>query len=255
MTPPNSQDRDAEQASLLLKEYSFDLGGYRPTELVALWQQTLDAEPSWIRAAVVEALYQGRYKAFSVEQILRMWKRCGHPLRHFNHDFERVVFGPVDPSASKYARMSPARPSELLTPQEVPLSDALKSDDEASEVESSAAAIADPTISPPLPLEPAAIAPEPAPPAHASTEEAGERASESLAASSPAIAESSTTPPNAPTLPAALHLSSGDFTHSSGPIRQFVPEPQPSEFYFRLQAVAHAHCRPFFSRPLTGPIE
>ncbi len=102
MTLPPGSERDVEQACRLLQEYSFELGGCRPTDLVNLWHHHLEADPSWIRAAVVEALYQGRYKAFSVEQILRLWKRRGYPIRHFNHDFERVVFGPVDPSLSHY---------------------------------------------------------------------------------------------------------------------------------------------------------
>ncbi|WP_008318523.1 hypothetical protein [Leptolyngbya sp. PCC 6406] len=102
MTLLPGSDRDVEQACRLLQEYSFELGGCRPADLVNLWQHHLEADPSWIRAAVVEALYQGRYKAFSVEQILRLWKRRGYPIRHFNHDFERVVFGPVDPNLSPY---------------------------------------------------------------------------------------------------------------------------------------------------------
>ena len=102
MTLPTNAERDLEQACLLLQDYSFDLGGYLAAELVDLWRQHLETEPSWIRAAVVEALYQGRYKAFSVEQILRLWKRRGYPMRHFNHDFERVVFGPMEPMLSPY---------------------------------------------------------------------------------------------------------------------------------------------------------
>ena len=45
----------------------------------------------WLRLAVVEALYQGRYKAVSVGQLLSMWHRIGQPLYHFNREFERLV--------------------------------------------------------------------------------------------------------------------------------------------------------------------
>lgn len=125
MTSSPNADHDIEQASLLLQEYSFDLGGYSPTDLLALWQAHLEADASWIRAAVVEALYQGRYKAFSVEQILRMWKRRGAPIRHFNHDFERMVLGPIDPTLQGYIPPSgpwhnaPSAPSPA--PEPLPL--------------------------------------------------------------------------------------------------------------------------------------
>ena len=88
MTAP-SIERVSEEASALLQHYSFDLAGYSTGQLIASWQQTYAA--SWIRAAVIEALYQGRYKAVSVEQILAFWLRRGQPLRHFNHEFERIV--------------------------------------------------------------------------------------------------------------------------------------------------------------------
>jgi hypothetical protein len=41
--------------------------------------------------AVLEALYQGRYKVISVEEILKLWHRRGQPTFHFTHDFERLV--------------------------------------------------------------------------------------------------------------------------------------------------------------------
>ncbi len=51
--------------------------------------------PSWIRIAVIEALYQGRYKAISVEQILSIWRRRGKILSHFNREFEAIVTVPL----------------------------------------------------------------------------------------------------------------------------------------------------------------
>ncbi|NJO19488.1 MAG: hypothetical protein HC838_04685, partial [Spirulinaceae cyanobacterium RM2_2_10] len=47
--------------------------------------------PTWIRAAAIEALYLGRYKAVSVAQILEIWERRGQPTPHFNGDFERLI--------------------------------------------------------------------------------------------------------------------------------------------------------------------
>jgi hypothetical protein len=41
--------------------------------------------------AILEALYQGRYKVISVEEILKIWHRRGHPTFHFTGEFERLV--------------------------------------------------------------------------------------------------------------------------------------------------------------------
>lgn len=73
----------------LLHHYGFDLGGCLLSQLLIDWQQHYPT--AWIRLATIEALYQGRYKAISVEQILAMWQRRSQPLPHFNHDFERLV--------------------------------------------------------------------------------------------------------------------------------------------------------------------
>ena len=73
----------------LLIHYSFDLGGYSAGELIDHWLN--DYPANWVRLAVVEALYQGRYKAISVEQILVFWNRRGQPVYHFKHEFERLI--------------------------------------------------------------------------------------------------------------------------------------------------------------------
>ncbi|MEG4343258.1 hypothetical protein QUB70_08190 [Microcoleus sp. A003_D6] len=77
------------QAAALLVHYGFDLGGKKAEKLAGEW---LTKYPGyWLRLAVVEALYQGRYKAVSVGQLLSMWQRIGQPLYHFNREFERLV--------------------------------------------------------------------------------------------------------------------------------------------------------------------
>ena len=79
------------QVAALLVHYGFDLGGKKAERLVGEW---LTKYPShWLRLAVIEALYQGRYKAVSVGQILSMWQRLSQPLYHFNGEFERLVCG------------------------------------------------------------------------------------------------------------------------------------------------------------------
>ncbi|MEG4940156.1 hypothetical protein [Microcoleus sp. F4-D5] len=77
------------QAAALLVHYGFDLGGKKAEKLAGEW---LTKYPGyWLRLAVIEALYQGRYKAVSVGQLLSMWHRIGQPLYHFNREFERLV--------------------------------------------------------------------------------------------------------------------------------------------------------------------
>lgn len=84
-------DTTADFTVALLIHYSFDLGGYTAGELIDYWLK--DYPANWIRLAVIEALYQGRYKAISVEQILAVWNRRGQALHHFNHEFERLICG------------------------------------------------------------------------------------------------------------------------------------------------------------------
>jgi hypothetical protein len=96
------KDSVAAQAAELLDYYSFDLGGYAAAELIRGWLAEYPAP--WVRTAVVEALYQGRYKAISVEQILALWKRRDHPIHHFNHEFERIICGKFSQIRSAFAQ-------------------------------------------------------------------------------------------------------------------------------------------------------
>jgi hypothetical protein len=79
----------AELAIALLTHYSFDLSGYTARELIHRWQHQYPE--NWLHLAVVEALYQGRYKAISVQQILAFWQRRGQAVYHFNMEFERLI--------------------------------------------------------------------------------------------------------------------------------------------------------------------
>ncbi len=76
-------------AAALLIHYSFDLSGYSASELVNRWQTQYPV--NWLHLAVIEALYQGRYKAFSVQQLLTFWQRRGQAIFHFNMEFERLI--------------------------------------------------------------------------------------------------------------------------------------------------------------------
>lgn len=77
------------QTVALMHYYGFDTRGYTTVEQIAIWLDRYSA--IWIRLATVEALYQGRYKTISVEQILIFWQRKGRPTHHFNHEFESLI--------------------------------------------------------------------------------------------------------------------------------------------------------------------
>lgn len=84
-----TKDLAVAYAVALLSHYGFELRGYTAEELVNLWLRNYQA--NWVRLGVIEALYQGRYKAVSVEQILAVWARRGQPIYRFNHEFERLI--------------------------------------------------------------------------------------------------------------------------------------------------------------------
>jgi len=87
MTQPNSHFTAC--ATALLVHYSFELPNDKAEELVSVWLRQYPA--NWVLLAVIEALYQGRYKSISVEQILVFWQRRNKSLPHFNSDFQRLV--------------------------------------------------------------------------------------------------------------------------------------------------------------------
>lgn len=101
-----STSLEAQQAAALMEGYRFELGGHDARQWVSLWLEFY--RPSWIRDAVVEALYQGRYKSVSVRQILELWNRRSQPIRHVTYEFEAAVcreFGEI-----KVAPTPPAVP-------------------------------------------------------------------------------------------------------------------------------------------------
>ncbi len=76
-------------ASALLAYYGFDLNGLNLDQIVYSWLGNYPAK--WVIAAVVEALYQGRYKAASVNSILSLWCLRGQPVHHFDYEFADIV--------------------------------------------------------------------------------------------------------------------------------------------------------------------
>jgi len=110
--PDNSID-SASQSALthaanLLRHYSFELE-ISIEQQMTVWVNTYPAP--WILLAVVEALYQGRYKAISVEQILQIWQRRGQPVCHFTHEFEQLVGSKIPAAIAP-----PSSPESQLEP-------------------------------------------------------------------------------------------------------------------------------------------
>lgn len=88
MSDPTTQ-AVINQTVALIRYYGFETGSLTALELVSGWLEVFP--PIWVRFATIEALYQGRYKDVSVEQILAFWVRRGQPTYHFNHEFESLV--------------------------------------------------------------------------------------------------------------------------------------------------------------------
>ena len=82
-------DTIVAQTLALLNHYCFELPGTTAIDLLASWLEKYQAD--WVRLAVIEALYRGRYKAVSVEQILNLWSRRQYASYGFNHEFERLI--------------------------------------------------------------------------------------------------------------------------------------------------------------------
>lgn len=121
------------QIATILNQYRFEMRGYKAQELIERWLPTYSL--NWIRMAILEALYQGRYKVISVEEILKIWHRRGHPTFHFTGEFERLVCKNL-PDAQSNGKKPAVIPKQeqinLLSPsleQPCPESQAGKTDD------------------------------------------------------------------------------------------------------------------------------
>ncbi|MBE9146721.1 hypothetical protein [Planktothrix mougeotii] len=88
-TQAETLNQTSVEASALLKYYGFDLSDQTSEQIAAEWLEQYEA--SWVFLAILEALYQGRYKAISVQQILIYWQRRGQAIYHFTSDFERLI--------------------------------------------------------------------------------------------------------------------------------------------------------------------
>ncbi|GFE68419.1 hypothetical protein [Chroococcus sp. FPU101] len=110
-----TKDLNLNQVAILLSRYQFEMKENSIPELLEQW---IPLYPIiWIRLAVVEALYQGRYKVISVEQILNLWLRRGHPTFHFNREFERMICNNMVGSIShNYSKIAQRRQAQTALP-------------------------------------------------------------------------------------------------------------------------------------------
>lgn len=101
----------------LLKHYSFESNHQSYERVIDSWLGRFPLD--WVNLALIESLYQGRYKVVSVEQILTLWQRRGKPSHHFNNDFERLVSNNLPQAFEKKGAKLPRKTlhSRLNTPQ------------------------------------------------------------------------------------------------------------------------------------------
>jgi hypothetical protein len=76
-------------ATALLIRYGIDLEGNSVQQWIEVW--IAEHPATWLCLAIIEAIYLGRYKAVSVDQILMAWQRRGKVICHFTHEFERLI--------------------------------------------------------------------------------------------------------------------------------------------------------------------
>ncbi len=105
-----------EFVTTAIEHYGLELDEQRVDTVVLTWFQTYD--PAWVVKALVEALYRGRYKIKSVDNILRDWQRRGSPFYKFTPDYEREIL-----QSLRLGTDSPVTllPSAIPTPVDIPV--------------------------------------------------------------------------------------------------------------------------------------
>ncbi|MFE1744546.1 hypothetical protein [Coleofasciculus sp. H7-2] len=229
----STQDSATAYATTLLLYYCFELiRGYTAEELVAQWLHNYGA--NWVRLAVIEALYQGRYKAISVEQILNFWSRRGQALYHFNHDFERLVCRNFPQNLTEAADPLPANlaSNSESSLERVNARDAMNpvyssSTEAAADASDDARAIATGRAIAQTPLSP----------------EAAASVSEPTDTNNPRDVANSEDASTSFSLRSSHKNYQANWSRwdvSKRPIHQFIPTADDSDFYHKLKAVAQS---------------
>jgi hypothetical protein len=209
----------------LLVYYSFDSEHYPqvPAKVNVLDRWLKTYPESWIRLALIESLYQGRYKVFCVEQLLAHWQRRGYPVCHFSHEFEDLVCHdvprkmgqseiPTQQTRLSHTKQKSSVQTEVNAAPDLPLSEPWGELTEASLPE------------PEIPIS----SPNPAP--------KGEKVRDLL--EEPWGDTSGSGFPSMFNIQQMLPVTVGRL--GLEPIHQFIPEAQPIEFCEKLDAIARA---------------
>lgn len=80
---------DLREIIILIKYYGFDLNGYKMRDLIVKWTKIYPH--NWLSLGVIEAIYQGRLKVVSVEQILNVWLKKREVNKSFNDEFASLI--------------------------------------------------------------------------------------------------------------------------------------------------------------------
>lgn len=80
-----------KSAVVLLQHYSFDLDDDHDSAEQVVREWLDEYSPKWVVAAIVEAIFQGRFKTTSVDNILLTWGLSGRPQHHFDSQFADLV--------------------------------------------------------------------------------------------------------------------------------------------------------------------
>jgi hypothetical protein len=83
----------------LLQFYNFDLGDRLLAEISQAWS---NYDLSWLRSAITESMYRGRYKVISIEQIMESWQRKQEIFCKFDREFETLVWKNFSPDQSEH---------------------------------------------------------------------------------------------------------------------------------------------------------
>ncbi|HEY9816411.1 MAG TPA: hypothetical protein V6D20_11510 [Candidatus Obscuribacterales bacterium] len=215
-----AQKTEAQKIIDLITCYSFDLGAQSAERAVAEWLSRYSLV--WVRLAIIEALYQGRYKAVSVQQILMLWERRDAPIYHFTSEFARIVASPVPRNLNAAEHLDiEVEAEDSDRPPSDPTSEDLTL---RAKLQSLRSQPAQRHKQP----SPAPVSPEPARSPTPAT---------SAISAAPAILETSPEPSYAPQ-PVANPSSSANATELIHPIQQFTPASATTSFHTKLQAVA-----------------
>lgn len=219
MTHP-SNTPDVEPIHQLLTSYSFDAEDYPTKAMIVGWLE--DFGSVWVSHAITEALYQGRYKVISIDQILKLWQRRGQPIRHFNREFESIILG-----------------QSLLCP--TGYGDGAESSSIRRALPSIAPASLEPGADVPLEVDVSLASPEPdiSAIADAASIDSPPEADTGVSEPIQPDAQASDEPAIAPGIPNFRPLSAepSSLWHQADMIQPFVPRRDGSELHERLRAV------------------